>query len=100
MEQRINQIISSLKKVVKEQGLTISDERLFSEALTCYRGEEAGKPRKGERVVKDSSKPATAKQLAYVQKLADENNFDLKLTGKETSIEISKIIEGLKDGRT
>ena len=73
--------------------LILSYDTLFSESISCYRGEQAGKNRTPQNDF--AMKPATAKQIAYALKLADERNIDLKLTGKEISMEVSKIIDGL-----
>jgi hypothetical protein len=95
MKNRIKEIIETLKKVRAEESLIVSDERLFKEALTCYRGEMTGKP-KGEKEDKRKSKQATDKQIAYVQQLADKKGIEIRITGKETSYQISKLIEELK----
>lgn len=102
MKQRIIEIMKKLwdthieykqSRPETEQGyLTLPYNILFSESVSTWRGEQAGKNKSFNKI----TKPATAKQIAYAQQLADKKKIDLKITGKETNSEISKIIEGLK----
>lgn len=104
MKQRIIEIMKELweahleyknSRPETEQGyLTLNYNTLFSESISCWRGEQAGKNKSFNKSY--PTKPATAKQIAYAQQLADNKKIDLKITGKETSLEISKIIEELK----
>ncbi|HUS51732.1 MAG TPA: hypothetical protein VMZ91_16310 [Candidatus Paceibacterota bacterium] len=105
MKQRIIEIMKELwethleykqSRPETEQGyITLPYSILFSESVSTWRGEQAGKNKSFNKSY--PTKPATPKQIAYAQQLADNKKFDLKITGKETSIEISKIIEGLKN---
>ena len=105
MKQRIKEIMNELlethleyklSRPETEQGYIILPYSiLFSESVSCWRGEQAGKNKSFSNSY--PTKPATDKQIAYAQQLADKKKIDLKLTGKETSLEISKIIEGLKN---
>ena len=104
MKQRIKEIMKELweahleykeSRPEAEKGyLILNYNTLFSESVSCFRGEMAGKNKSFNKSY--PTKPATPKQIAYAQQLADKKNIDLKITGKETSLEISKIIEGLK----
>ena len=93
MKDRIKTIINELREVVKAEGLSISHDTLFSESLSVYRGEMAGKNKRGDY----NSKPklATDKQIAYAQQLADKKKINIQITGKETGVEISNIIKEL-----
>jgi len=105
MKQRIIEIMKELwethleykqSRPETEQGyITLPYSILFSESVSTWRGEQAGKNKSFNKSY--PTKPATPKQIAYAQQLADNKKFDLKITGKETSVEISKIIEGLKN---
>ena len=105
MKQRIIEIMKELwethleykqSRPETEQGyITLPYSILFSESVSTWRGEQSGKNKSCNKYY--PTKPATPKQIAYAQQLADKKKIDLKLTGKETSLEISKIIEGLKN---
>ncbi|HUS49126.1 MAG TPA: hypothetical protein VMZ91_03120 [Candidatus Paceibacterota bacterium] len=73
--------------------LILSYDTLFSESVLCWREEQTEKNK--TEFNNSPTKPATAKQIAYATQLADRNNVELKLTGDETSMEISKLIDGL-----
>ena len=104
MKQRLQEIMKELweshleyrkSRPEAEQGyLVLNYNTLFTESISCWRGEQAGK-NKGYKT-NYPTKPATAKQIAYAQQLADKKDISLNLTGKETGLEISKVIEGLK----
>jgi len=104
MKQRLQEIMKELwethleykkSRPEAEQGyLILNYNTLFSESISCWRGEQAGK-NKGYKT-NYPTKSATDKQIAYAQQLADNKKINLSLTGKETSLEISKIIEGLR----
>jgi len=105
MKQRIKEIMKELwdahleykgSRPETEQGyITLPYSILFSESVSTWRGEQAGKNKSYNKSYQ--TKPATPKQIAYAQQLADNKKIDLKITGKETSLEISKIIEGLQN---
>jgi len=105
MKQRIKEIMNELwethleykesRPEIEKGYITLPYSILFSESVSCWRGEQAGKNKSFNKPY--PTKPATPKQIAYVQQLADNKKIDLKITGKETSLEISKIIEGLKN---
>ena len=93
MKDRIKTIINELRTVVKDECLSISHDTLFTESLSVYRGEMTGKNKRGD--YNSKPKPATDKQIAYVQQLADKKNINITITGKETGFEISKLIKEL-----
>lgn len=99
MKIRIKAILKELKEVCLDEYLSVSHNVLFQEVMSCYRSEQIQKNRE-EYYKKDNLKlkePATDKQIAYAQQLADNKNIDLKITGKETKEQISKLIEELKN---
>jgi len=95
MKQRIKEIIKTLREVLSEECLVVSHDTLFRESLCIYRGEKANQSNPKKPFNKPTT-PATDKQIAYAQQLADLKNIELNLTGKETSQQISKLIDELK----
>ena len=103
MKQRIKEILKELwethiefreSRPESEKGyLTLGYNTLFSEAVSCYRGEKAGENKKSNY---NSNKPATAKQIAYAQQLADKKKITVNLSEKSTSQEVSKLIKELQ----
>jgi len=96
MKQRIKELIKELKETEQElqkeiPNFFISNDTIFHEALTCYRGELAYKSKQPNK-----TKLATEKQIAYVQKLADQKGINITITGNETSEKISKLIRELQ----
>ena len=104
MKQRIKEIMDELwethllfknSRPETEQGyLILNYNTLFVEAVSCYRGEQTEKNKKTFK--KNITKPATNKQIAYVQKLADQKGINITITGNETSEKISKLIGELQ----
>jgi len=43
MNERINEIIIELQEIISMKNLKVNDDTLFSEAVSCWRGEQAGK---------------------------------------------------------
>ena len=95
MKQRINEIIKTLKEIIEENSLNVSYDVLFTESLSIYRGERASESRSNYQK-KEIERPATSKQLAYAQQLADNKKIEIKITGKETSKQISNLIKELQ----
>jgi len=99
MKQRLIEIITLLRDVCKIEELEIKDETLFSESCSFLRGEKAGENRISKQTSFKKESPtfkrATSKQIAYAQQLADKKGIELKITGNESSFEISKLIESL-----
>ncbi len=93
MKKRITEIINELREVIKEECLSISHDTLFSESILIYRGEKAGEQKRGGY---NQSGPATEKQIAYAQQLADKKGITINVSEKSTMGEVSKLIEDLK----
>jgi len=101
MNQRIKEIMTELwethleyknSRPEAEKGyLILPYTVLFSESVSCWRGEQAGKKKEQKQ-----SEPATEKQVAYAQLLADKKKININITGNETKQEISKLIEELR----
>ena len=88
MKQRIKELIKLFKEVEEELNkegtrIFISDNTLFSEAVSCYRGEQVGKNYSNK-----SNKPASKKQMDFIH--GNAINID---TENLTSFEASKIIK-------
>lgn len=90
MKQRIKELIKILKEVRSEDDLIVSDEVIFSEALTCYRGEQISKKSFNDESNKDAM--ATKKQLDFIYK--NNLNVDTEtLTKKEAQVLIKDYLE-------
>jgi hypothetical protein len=90
MKQRIIEIIKELKDVIKQQEISISDDTLFSEAVSCFRGEQAQKNRKClHSPISAPNSPIpetpTPKQISFLSK------YHVKIPG--TKAEATKIIK-------
>lgn len=99
MKQRILEILKTLMEVRKETDLRLSDEILFSEAVSCWRGEQVGKEyryNKTEKVAPTpietnlgtSDKPSP-KQIAFLNK----HKVAIPKTKKEATKMIKEYIE-------
>jgi len=91
MKQRIKELIKTFKEIENElnkEGMRIfiSDNTLFSEAVSTYRGEQAGKNR--FKTEYKQTKPASQKQIDFIH--GHTINIDTK---DLTSLEASKIIK-------
>lgn len=91
MKQRIIEIITELRGVCNVEQLNVSDDILFSEAVSCYRGEKAGeKFSKGlplKATTEQPNKPSKA-QLHYLR-----NNgivFNAETITKEQAFKLIK----------
>ena len=94
MKQRIKELIKLFKEIEEELNkegtrIFISDNTLFSEAVSCYRGEQVGKNYSNKsNTQRNPNKPASKKQIDFIH--GNAINID---TENLTSFEASKIIK-------
>lgn len=98
----MTEIIKELREVCQEECLVISHETLFEQACTFLRGEQMSNQKQQNanfnswKKPMTNPRPATDKQLAYLQQLADSKNINIEVRKDMTSQEVSKLIEELK----
>ena len=97
MKQRIIEIIDELRKVIKQQEMNISDDTLFSEALSTYRGEMAGMSKKtAQKPIYeelDALQKPTQKQIDFLKK----HQVKIPKTKQEATLMIKNYIENQKE---
>ena len=104
MKQRIIEIITELRDVIKVEELNINDDTLFSEAVSCWRGEQVGKCKNQQfkptfqPTTRPSFVPATEKQKNYIYKL-DANANTENLSKQEAARIIQEALDE-KRGKT
>ena len=90
MEKRIIEILKELQEVKYALKLSIDDNTLFSEAVSCFRGEMAGKSKKVENnpvsAPKTEDLKPTSGQLDFIKK----NREDLAKQGFNVSPKTKK----------
>ena len=94
MKERIIEIIKELKEVKETEKLDISDDNLFSESISTYRGEQASlnRPCFRNEIPKSKTEPATEKQKYFIHK----NNIDAN-TENLSKAEATQIIKKFKE---
>jgi hypothetical protein len=73
MKQRIKKIIKELKEVITEEKLIVSDNILFAESISTYRGEQCSNKNNFKKQIRNANsnntnnnKP-TPKQIYYIK---------------------------------
>lgn len=92
------QIIDELRKVIKQQGLNISDDNLFTNACSFYRGELAGKSKNfnwNEQKKEQVDDKPTEKQLKFLERNGIKVNPNL--TKREAKVMIETFINNQKE---
>lgn len=93
MRRRVGEIIEELKGAIADHDFKVSNEIIFQEAMTTFRGEQVNKP----SVHTPSSTTITPKQKYFLEQNKDaliEGGF--KLDNIKTKLEASKVIEAFK----
>jgi len=98
----LGEIISDLLETAKHLNIRPSDDCILTQACTFMRGNSMSNSKalsKGQVTTPAPTpevKLCTANQIAYIQKLADELGVDVNISEKNTSLEASELIKGLK----
>jgi len=93
MKERIGEIINELKNVISINDLNISDNVLFAEAVSCWRGEQVGKSYTNVTPKKESSNEISSKQQNFIKKNQSEmKKLGFDFSNINTKSDASKII--------
>lgn len=91
---KLNEIVTNIKEIEKENKLKFSDDTVLHEAMKLFISNKISEDKKQTEA--KPIKKATAKQIAYIQELADKKEKSIKINPNLTTIEASKMIEELK----
>jgi len=92
MKQRIIKIVEELRGVIEQQQMNVSDDVLFTQALSCYRGELVGEKKSLQSPLTSKLggfSGATEKQKSFLKKLGFTGNVDT-LTKLQAMDEINR----------
>jgi len=93
MKERIGEIINELKNVISINDLNVSDNVLFAEAISCWRGEQVGKSYTNRTPEKQETNTMSPKQRNFITKnQAQMKKLGFDLSNVKTKSEASKVI--------